>query len=258
MSPPRNNVDEENTRFFSKYADKWWDIDLKCCGPLHEYNQARLPFIERGLLKCGRIDSDSFKGLKILDVGCGAGILSEPLALKGGEVVGIDPSIELIQSAKNHLKITMNDNPDIKVTYLNDLIEDHAVKYENYYDVVIASEVVEHVLDPNEFLEHCIKALKPGGSIFVTTFNRNLTTLFFAWLWGEWILGIIARGTHSWFKFVKPEEIEDCFNKNNCHKADDSGFFYTPFLEKKFLLYNFLGFQFGIQGIKNIKYQKSD
>lgn len=245
-----NYVDPKDVEHFSSFADKWWDLD----GPvnsLHPFNDVRVPFVRNGLKKTGRVKSDNMRGVKILDVGCGVGIFSEGLAKDGAEVVAIDPAVKLIEVARNHLTLTRKTNPEVNVTYLCELIQDHVAVHEGEYDAVVASEVVEHVPDPDFFMKHCIKALKPGGSIFITTFNRTFNSIFFGWVWAEWILALTPRGTHDFRQFMKPKEVEDILYKYNCHKADVTGFFFE-FYRFKYMFCDNVSIQYGLQGVKNI------
>lgn len=139
----------------------------------------------------------------------------------------------------------------MNITYLSELIQDHASQHGEEYDAIMASEVIEHVPDPDFFIKHCLKALKPGGSIYVTTLNRTMRSLFFGWLLAEWILAIIPRGSHSWWMFRKPEEVEELFNKYNCHKANTVGFLYE-FYFGKYVFCKSRDIQYGIHGVKNI------
>jgi ubiquinone biosynthesis O-methyltransferase len=177
--------------------------------------------------------------------------------MAGAEVVGIDPGVNGIRVANEHLEITKKQHPKLNVTYVCETIEDHVENYSNHYDVVVSSEVVEHVPDPQNHIAYCIKALKPGGSIFVTTINRTISSFIFAWLIFEMILGMIPRGNHSWPMFVKPEEIEQTFYKNNCHKVGLTGFLYQ--IWNHGYRYHFdKSLQFGIHGMKNIKFDDND
>lgn len=245
-----HQVDEKDIEHYSKIGDQWWNYKGPCKN-LHYFNDVRVPFVIQGLQKTGRIKSKSLRGVKILDVGCAAGIVAERLAKEGAEVVAIDPAKELIEVAKRHLVGTQSRHADINVTYICELIQDHAAKHEGEYDAVMASEVIEHVPDPDFFIEHCVKALKPGGSIFVTTLNRTLSSLYFGWLWAEWILAIIPRGSHSWWKFQKPDEVEKMFENNNCHRASSTGFLYEFYFGRYVFCKN-QSVQYGIQGVKNV------
>jgi polyprenyldihydroxybenzoate methyltransferase / 3-demethylubiquinol 3-O-methyltransferase len=182
-------------------------------------------------------------------------VYAEGLALAGAEVVGIDPGIDLIRAAKEHAELTKKTHPDLKLEYYSELIEDHVKTHECFYDVVVSSEVVEHVPSPSDLLEHSIKALKHGGSIFVTTINRNFSSFIFVWLIWEWILGMIPRGGHNFWKFVKPEEVEEIFIKNNCHKVASTGFF-TRLWTRKFSFTKDERMHYGIHGMKNYDHEQ--
>lgn len=131
-----------------------------------------------------------------------------------------------------------------------DLIQDHVTKFEGQYDAVIASEVVEHIPDVDFFLRYCVKAVKPGGSVFVTTLNRTFRSWFFGWLWAERILNILPTGTHSWFNFQKPCDIVDILNKYDCHESRIEGFLYFPII-KKFISCSDTAINYGLQAVKN-------
>lgn len=218
----------------------------------------RVPFIIQNLEKTGRIKSGDLSGVRILDVGCGVGILSEALAIAGAEVVGIDPSENLLRVAKEHKLKTMKEHPLMNLTYYSELVEDFAAKNKEKFDVVVASEIVEHVPDPEFILKHSIKALKPGGSIFMTTMNRTFRSFICGQVFASWICNIIPRGSHSWFKFMKPEEAETIFNKYNCHKAAETGFLYMVFftLQRKFIFIKDTSIMYGMHAVKNIDYSK--
>jgi polyprenyldihydroxybenzoate methyltransferase / 3-demethylubiquinol 3-O-methyltransferase len=249
-----NKVDKDNVDLLDSLADDWWNPEGRLKG-LHPFNHVRVPFVARGLNKTGRIQSESLEGIKLLDVGCGTGIFSEALAKAGANVTGIDPGKNLIRAAEKHKLETLQTHPNMKVNYICDFIENHSKEFENYYDVVVTSEVIEHVPDPDFFMEHCIKCLKPGGSIFVTTFNRTFNSWFFGQVWGEWILNMVPRWSHSWFQFRTPEEVEGYMNKYNCHKADITGFFYVFFFKPQtFWFIKNTSIMFGMHGVKNIDY----
>lgn len=246
-----NGVDQKDIAHFSSFADSWWDLN----GPvnsLHPFNDVRVPFVRNGLKKTGRLKGDqNMSGIKILEVGCGVGIYAEGLAKDGAEVTAIDPATKLIEVAEHHKRETMKTHPELKLKYLCELVQDHAEKHEEYYDVIVASEVVEHVPDPDYFLQHCIRCLKPGGSIFITTFNRCFNSIFFGWIWAEWILAMTPRGTHDPRQFMKPKEVEDIFNKYNCHATNLQGFFFE-FYRFKYINCENTSIQYGLQGVKNI------
>jgi ubiquinone biosynthesis O-methyltransferase len=255
----RPGVDQRNVELLDCYGDEWWS-DHGRFGETKKFTDGiSLPFLKDGLDKVGRISkNENLKGLKVLDVGCGVGVYSEAIAKTGAEVVGIDPGENLIKSANKHKLETLKEYPNMKVDYLLESIEEHAEKHHEEYDVVVASEVIEHVPDPDEFLKHCIKTLKPGGTIQVTTFNRTILSFVLAQLLMSFILNIIPRFCHSWFRFVKPEECESIFNKYNCHKIDLTGYFYLLYLpvKNRFFFMKNTSIGYAIQGIKNVKYHK--
>lgn len=218
-------------------------------------NQARVPFVRNGLVpNCGSDEwsvddmTDCLKGFKILDVGCGAGILSEALAKCGAEVVGIDPSELLISAARDHRK------PDMSVNYLCELIQDHVVENSGVYDAVVASEVVEHIADKDSFLKSCVAALKPGGSIFITTFNKNWWSWVAAIIFAEYILGLLPKHTHAYDQFITPQDLSDLLTKLNCRPTQVVGFRYN-FIRRKCEFQSSTSISYGLHAIKQCSKQ---
>lgn len=231
-------------------AVDWWDVNGPV-KPLHDMNQVRVPIIRDGLVAGAKKEwkrderSDVLKGFKILDVGCGAGIVSEALALLGAEVVAIDPLETLISAAKDHLSKQTN----LKVTYICETVEDHLVNNSEKYDAVVSSEVVEHVTDPKALLTACAKALKPGGSIFVTTFTQTWTSWFRGIIMAEFVLGWIPKNTHSYDMFVTPEAVSDILKESNCRTTQVTGYKYNPW-RRSFQIEETVHCQYALQAIK--------
>ncbi|KAF5292305.1 hypothetical protein FQA39_LY03339 [Lamprigera yunnana] len=192
-------------------------------------NKIRVPFVVNGLIKTNKINEDlidspnALKDISILDVGCGGGYLSEALARLGGTVHGVDAAENLINEAKGHARLESLTN----IRYFATSIENYAANTSKKYDVVIASEIIEHVTEKELFLNACIKCLKPGGSLYITTFNR--TTI--SWILGIWVIqeifNIIPRGTHEWDLFISPEHLEELLVKNNCNVVETKGKFFN-------------------------------
>ena len=178
--PNYTSVDRKELERFVKESKDWWDPE-GTWAVLHRMNKFRLSLIEDGLKNV------DLKDLKIMDAGCGGGILSEALATKFGTVVAIDPCEKLIQIANDHL-LTQDANIRDRVRYFVETIEDHSKKNANSYDVIIASEVAEHVTDKESFLKHCVLCLKPGGSLFLTTVNRTIYSFIGYKIFGAGVL----------------------------------------------------------------------
>ncbi|XP_054270867.1 ubiquinone biosynthesis O-methyltransferase-like [Macrosteles quadrilineatus] len=215
------------------HSSHWWDLKGSM-RPLHAMNKLRLPLIKDGLLATGRISESQaakktfLEGLRILDVGCGGGILCEALAQAGGYVTGVDPSGELIAVARQHAT-SLNVRPP---TYVCDTIEHHSAQYPDHYDVVIASEVVEHVPNPESFMTGCVAALKPGGSLFTTTPNRTVLSWFGAIFICENVLKIVPSGFHSWKQFIHHPELMTMIRNKGCNVCKVRGMFYDPIRNK--------------------------
>lgn len=204
---PASTVDATEVAHFQRLADTWWDT-YGSMKPLHSMNSIRIPFVRDGLIKSGVVPKENIDtpfpllGMKILDVGCGGGILSEPLAKLGAEVTGIDATEDLIQVAKSH-------GGSIKsLEYICTSVEEYATDNQLKYDAVVASEIIEHITNKSQFLEACVKTLKPKGSIFVTTENKTTASYFGAIIAGEHILGLLPKGTHEWEKFITPPQLQ--------------------------------------------------
>ena len=184
-------------------------------------NSLRVPLIRDGLISTGCVPKDQIRmptvlaGLNILEVGCGGGILTEALARIRANVTGIDPGEKLIEVAKEHAAQDASKLVN-QIQYLVETIEDHAKKNTEKYDAVVASEVLEHVNDKVFFLEHCVMALKAGGSIFITTLNKTTVS----WLGGivaaEHILKLVPENTHDWDKFISPVDLQRYLKTFNC------------------------------------------
>ncbi|XP_035743397.1 ubiquinone biosynthesis O-methyltransferase, mitochondrial-like [Vespa mandarinia] len=207
IKPIGSTVDSKKVEFFSKLNNKWWDQN-GYLALLHIMNNIRVHFIQDGLAKTGFIKDDTnlpLKGIKIVDIGCGGGILSEPLAKLGAEVTGIDNSLELINVAKEHASLDCNLSG--KLNYIQSTIEEFEKENKEKYDAVVASEILEHVFNQQLFIKSCSSIIKPGGSLFITTTNKTLQS----WLAGivaEYIFNILAIGTNEWNKFISPEEVQ--------------------------------------------------
>lgn len=232
----RRNVDRDEVGKFRKLADTWWNPN----GPLKSLfsmNELRVPFVRDGLASNETIEKLPRKtkgkplmGLEILDVGCGGGLLCEPLARLGATVTGVDPVEESIRVALTHAL----QDPDFgeNLTYSCTTVESLYPKFADRFDAVVASEVIEHVPDPIVFAENCIKLIKPGGSFFATTLNRTQVSWMLAIVGAEKVFGFLPRGTHDWDKFVSPEELAKIAEKSGCRVKKIHGMWYMPFLDK--------------------------
>lgn len=238
------NVDQKDVQHFSTFADEWWK-ENGVWAVLHQFNQVRVPFIIENLEKRGMVKNGNLKGLRIIDVGCGAGIVSEALAKAGADVVGLDASADLIDSARKHLK-TQN-NLMMSLKYSTDLIEDHAETHANYYDVVVTSEVVEHIIDKKSFIEGCMKVLRPGGSIFVTTIDRTVPSWFLQKFLGEYIMRVNPLGTHQWRQFISPKKLSKIIISCGAEIKDRTGFWY---FNKNFSFVKNSYCNYGLHGVK--------
>ena len=198
----KTTINKEEVNKFNKIADEWWDPKGKF-KPLHKFNPVRIQFIKDNVKEHFKIKSDiePFKGLKILDVGCGGGLLSEPMARLGAKVTGIDASENNIKVAKAHLK-----KSKLKIEYLCSSPE-KIIKKENKFDVILNMEIVEHVDNLDLFVKKSSSLLKRNGIMFVATINKTLKSYLFAIIGAEYVLKWLPIGTHQWEKFVKPEDI---------------------------------------------------
>jgi 2-polyprenyl-6-hydroxyphenyl methylase/3-demethylubiquinone-9 3-methyltransferase len=189
----------------------WWNSTSKEAKMLHKITPIRLEYIKE---ICGNIE-----GKNILDIGCGGGLISEPLARRGGVVTGIDPSEKNILSATSHAA-----QEEIKIKYFASTIEEFN---QDGFDIVLAMDVVEHVANVKFFLQECIRKLTPGGILIVSTINKTLLSLLFAKFASEYILGIVPRGTHDYDKFISPKEIKEHLD-NVAIQRDLRGFTFDP------------------------------
>lgn len=217
-------VDDAEVARFSAIAAEWWDPAGKF-RPLHKFNPVRLSYIKKTVCdKFGRDPkaADSFKGLRFLDIGCGGGLLSEPMARLGAEVVGADPSTTNIEVARLHMKTSA-----LEIDYRTETAEQLADAGETF-DVVLNMEVVEHVADVPLFLSETARMVRPGGLMFVATINRTLKAYALAIVGAEYVLRWLPKGTHSFDKLVRPDEIEGPLNEAGMDVVDRSGVSYNP------------------------------
>lgn len=245
----KSTVDVANVEHLSQFSNKWWDTNGEM-RPLHAMNPLRVQFVRDGLANTGVKIEDThlpLEGIKIVDIGCGGGLLTEPLARIGAEVTGIDASKELIKTAKEHatLDSTLRD----KLNYIQTTIEIFAPNNMNMYNAVIASEVIEHVDDKELFLKCCIDILKPGGSIFITTLNRTLPSWLGSIIAAEHILKIVPTGTHDWNKFINPTEIQRLLETHGCKTKLLHGMLYNP-LKNEWFWTASTSISYAIQAVK--------
>jgi 2-polyprenyl-6-hydroxyphenyl methylase/3-demethylubiquinone-9 3-methyltransferase len=217
-----STVDEAEVTRFSALAAQWWDPRGKMA-VLHKFNPVRLGFIKEAACRhFGRDDKrlDALTGLRILDIGCGGGILSEPLARLGAAVVGADPSQANIAAAQLHAA-----DAGVSVDYRATTAEALADEGERF-DLVLAMEVVEHVADLDLFIRRCTEMVRPGGLMITATLNRTLKSFALAIVGAEYVLRWLPRGTHQWEKFVTPNELEAVLERHGLAVVDETGVIY--------------------------------
>jgi 2-polyprenyl-6-hydroxyphenyl methylase/3-demethylubiquinone-9 3-methyltransferase len=204
-----NSVNKKEIEKFSKMAAEWWDPSGKF-KPLHKFNPIRIRYIKENIINSFKLKSKKkpLDKINILDIGCGGGLLSEPMTRLGANVTGIDASSKNINIAKLHAK-----KNKLKINYLCSSPE--KLKIQKKFDVILNMEIVEHVEDINFFINSCSKLLKKNGLMFVATLNKTLKSYLFAIIGAEYVLRWLPIGTHDWEKFVKPEDLKKILNKNN-------------------------------------------
>jgi 2-polyprenyl-6-hydroxyphenyl methylase/3-demethylubiquinone-9 3-methyltransferase len=204
-----NSINKKEIEKFSKIAEEWWNPDGKF-KPLHSFNPIRVKFIKDNIIKDFNITSlnKPFKNIKILDIGCGGGLLSEPMCRLGASVVGIDASEKNIQVAKFHAK-----KSNLKIDYK--VASPEKLKTRVKFDVILNMEIIEHVDDINFFIKESSNLLKKSGLMFVATLNKTLKSYAFAIIGAEYVLKWLPIGTHDWNKFVKPSDLINISKKNN-------------------------------------------
>ena len=220
-------INKEEIQKFSNLAEEWWDVQGKF-KPLHMFNPIRIKYINdqiKQYFNLKDIDDDFLKGLKILDIGCGGGLISEPMARLGGEVTGIDASEKNIKIAKLH-SIQSN----LKIEYVNTSPE--KLNKTQQYDIILNLEIVEHVDNLPLYFQSCAKLLKKNGLMFTATLNRTLTSYIKAIIGAEYILRWLPIGTHDWNKFIKPEELENYLSKEKFETVDIKGLDFNPIFQK--------------------------
>ncbi len=226
MSPsPVTSIDPAEVERFSAMAAQWWDPKGKF-KPLHVFNPVRLGFIrDEAARRFGRDPTQRrpFEGLRLLDIGCGGGLLSEPMARLGFSVTGVDASERNIGVARAHAE-----PQGLAIDYRADTAENLLAQGEPPFDVVLNMEVIEHVADPARFLKDCARLLAPGGLMIVATLNRTPKALALAVVGAEYVLRWLPRGTHDWRKFIKPDEIRGFLQDEPVSVAGPFGVSYAP------------------------------
>lgn len=221
------SVDAAEIEKFSRLSEQWWDPRGKMA-PLHKINPLRLTYIRDAA--CRKFDRNlrslnCLSGLRMLDIGCGAGLLCEPFNRLGAEVVGVDPSASNIAAARLHA-----DKSQLSIDYRCTTIEEMDPR--ERFDIVLAMEVVEHVVDVGAFLDRCAAMLKPGGMMVVSTLNRNWKSFALGIVAAEYVLRWLPRGTHQWDKFVTPDELARHLERNKLGITEQSGVTYNPLADR--------------------------
>jgi 2-polyprenyl-6-hydroxyphenyl methylase / 3-demethylubiquinone-9 3-methyltransferase len=218
-----STVDQAEVARFSALAAEWWDAGGKM-GVLHKFNPVRLGYIKDAVCrKFGRDGKrlDCLSGLRMLDIGCGGGLLSEPLARLGAKMVGADPALANIEAARLHAA-----EAGLAIDYRASTAEALADAGERFH-VVLAMEVVEHVADMPLFVKRCAQMVEPGGLLIAATLNRTLKSFALAIVGAEYVLGWLPRGTHRWDKFVTPNELEATMERHGLRVSDEAGVVYN-------------------------------
>ena len=210
----QTNVDPAEIDKFQAIASRWWDRDSEFKA-LHDNNPLRVDYIER--------QAGGLVGKRVLDIGCGGGILAEALSARGATVTGIDMAEKSLQVARLHLH-----ESGLEVDYQQSTAESFADEHAGEFDLVTCLEMLEHVPDPASVIESAVKLLKPDGRLFLSTINRNPKSFALAIIGAEYLLGLLPRGTHDYRHFIKPSELAAELRRNAMHPVDISGVQYNP------------------------------
>ncbi|MCP3866920.1 MAG: bifunctional 2-polyprenyl-6-hydroxyphenol methylase/3-demethylubiquinol 3-O-methyltransferase UbiG [Gammaproteobacteria bacterium] len=207
------NVDHAEISKFEELASRWWDPHSEF-EPLHKINPLRLGYIQEVV---------SLEGKKVLDVGCGGGILAESMAREGAEVTGIDLGEAPLEVARLHLL-----ESGLRVNYERIPVERLAEETPESFDVVTCMEMLEHVPDPESIVAACSRLARPGGKLFFSTLNRNPKSYLFAIIGAEYVLRLLPKGTHDFSKFIRPSELDQCVRSAGLHTDSITGLVYNP------------------------------
>jgi 2-polyprenyl-6-hydroxyphenyl methylase / 3-demethylubiquinone-9 3-methyltransferase len=220
-------INKEEIQKFSDLAEEWWDVNGKF-KPLHMFNPIRIEYILENIKKYFKIKKNKanfLEDLNILDIGCGGGLISEPMARLGANVTGIDASKKNINVAQIHSK-----KSGLQIKYLNASPENFKDNFK--FDIILNLEIVEHVEDINLYIKSCSKLLKKNGLMFTATLNRTFISYVKAIIGAEYVLRWLPIGTHDWNKFVKPEELESLLSKEEFSTINVKGLKFNPFFNK--------------------------
>ena len=222
-----STINKEEIQKFSDIADEWWDVKGKF-KPLHMFNPIRIEYITQMIKKYFKISDkkiNPFNELKILDIGCGGGLISEPMARLGANVTGIDASEKNIKIAQIH-----SEENNLKINYINSSPE--RLKEKEEFDIILNLEIIEHVEDVKLYIDSCSRLLKKGGLMFTATLNRTVVSYIKAIVGAEYILRWLPIGTHDWNKFIRPEELEKKLSIANFKTIEIKGLEFNPFNKK--------------------------
>ncbi|WP_039058740.1 bifunctional 2-polyprenyl-6-hydroxyphenol methylase/3-demethylubiquinol 3-O-methyltransferase UbiG [Enterobacter sp. Bisph1] len=217
-TPLTQNVDHAEIAKFEAVASRWWDKEGEF-KPLHRINPLRLGYIGE--------HAGGLFGKKVLDVGCGGGILAESMAQEGADVTGLDMGFEPLQVARLHAL-----ESGVQVNYVQETVEEHAAKQAQQYDVVTCMEMLEHVPDPQSVVKACAQLVKPGGHVFFSTINRNGKAWLMAVIGAEYVLRLVPKGTHDVKKFIKPAELLSWVDETGLQEQHITGLHFNPLLNK--------------------------
>tara|TARA_B100000900_G_scaffold393167_1_gene389360 strand:- start:62 stop:790 length:729 start_codon:yes stop_codon:yes gene_type:complete len=221
-----STINKKEIEKFSKIAEEWWDPAGKF-KPLHKFNPIRISYIKDNIIRSFKLQDKKkpLDKIKILDIGCGGGLLSEPMCRLGADVTAIDASEKNIEVAKLHSR-----KNNLKINYI--CTSPEKLKNQNQFDVILNMEIVEHVEDVNFFLRSCSKLLKKNGIMFIATLNKTLKSYVFAIIGAEYIMRWLPIGTHDWEKFLKPEELISMLKKNNLNVEKVEGMKFNLLTDK--------------------------